>query len=233
LGEIANHFLRQIDFKSAQNVDCFIANSQEVAGRIKKFYRRDSTVIYPPVEIPEVPIGIHSRGGNYYLTGGRLARPKRVDLAIKACTKLKLPLVVFGKEFAGYGDELHRLAGSTIDFVSEITDKAKIKLMVNAKAFIFPADQEDFGITPVEAMSAGCPVIAYRSGGVIESVVEGKTGVFFNEPTVASLIGAIKRFTVMKINFQDCVAQARKFSKARFEKEMLQFVDDHAQKIKN
>lgn len=229
LGEIANHFLRQIDFRSAQNVDYFLANSREVAGRIKKFYRRRAKIIYPPVEIPQVPRLLRPAAGGYFLAGGRLARPKRVDLAVAACTKLKLPLIVFGKEFAGYGQELHKIAGETIEFVGEITDEAKLKLMAGARAFIFPADQEDFGITPIEAMSVGTPVIAYRSGGVMESVIENKTGIFFNKPTVESLIEAIKRFERLKFNPQTCRAQARKFSKERFKKEMLQFVKAHVQ----
>jgi glycosyltransferase involved in cell wall biosynthesis len=233
LGEVANHFLRQIDFKSAQNPDYFIANSQEVAGRIKKFFRREATVIYPPVNFPAIR---YARGASfayslpatrgYFLAGGRLARPKRVDLAVAACTKLKLPLIVFGKEFAGYGEELRKLAGTNIDFVGEVTDEAKFKLMAGAKAFIFPSEDEDFGITPVEAMSVGTPVIAYRSGGVVESVVEGKTGVFFDQPSMDSLIGAIKRFEKLNIKPEDCLVRARKFSRERFKKEMVKFIED-------
>jgi len=232
LGEIANHFLRQVDFKSAQNPDFFIANSQEVASRIEKFYRREAVVIYPPVDVSHSSDSlVHNSGNNskcYFLAGGRLARPKRVDLAVVACTKLKLPLIVFGKTFAGYGDELRKLAGTNVKFVGEITDEAKLKLMVGAKAFIFPADNEDFGITPVEAMSVGAPVIAFRSGGVVESVVEGKTGVFFDEPTVDSLIEAIKKFGKMKFNLDDCLKQAQKFSKEIFKKEMIKFVEKYA-----
>lgn len=229
LAEIANHVLRMVDFESAQNVDFFIANSAEVAGRIKKFYRRDSKVIYPPVDIPKLSGINHSRGEekSYFLVGGRLARPKRVDLAISACKKLNLALKVFGKEFAGYGEELKNLAGPTIEFLGEVTDEEKWKLMRGAKAFIFPAVDEDFGITPVEAQAVGTPVIAYRSGGVVESVLEGKTGVFFEgqgEPLVDSLVSAIKRFEKMKIKPEDCIAQAKKFSKERFKREIKDFV---------
>ena len=135
LGEIANHFLRMTDFESAQNVDYFIANSKEVAGRIQKFYRRDSTVIYPPIDIPHNSYSVIHNSRSYYLAGGRLARPKRIDLAVAACTKLNLPLKVFGKEFAGYGDELRKMArlaakraGPTIEFLGEITEEEKWKL---------------------------------------------------------------------------------------------------------
>jgi len=232
LGETVNHFLRMVDFKSSQNVDYFIANSKEVALRIKKFYRCDSRVIYPPVDIPQVQVDFHPSGGlashpssrGYYLAGGRLARPKRVDLAVAGCTKLHRPLKVFGKEFAGYGEELRKVAGSTIEFLGEVSDKEKFRLMAGAKAFIFPSEFEDFGITPVEAMAVGTPVIALRSGGVQETVIEGKTGIFFNEPTVESLINAIKRFDNLKINPMDCKNQAKKFSKERFKREMLKFV---------
>lgn len=213
-GEIANHFLRIVDFNSAQNVDYFLTNSNEVAARIEKFYRRDSTVIYPPVDMPELKEKI--KKGNYYLAGGRLARPKRVDLAVKACKRLNLPLKIFGKEFAGYGEELRQAAGPTIKFLGEVTDEEKFKLMAGARAFIFPAEEEDFGITPVEAMAMGTPVIAFRSGGVKESVIEGKTGIFFDESSVESLVKAIKKFNQMKFKPEDCREQAKKFSKERF-----------------
>lgn len=229
LGEFVNHFLRMVDFNSSRNVDYFIANSKEVAARIEKFYRRDSTVIYPPVEIPDVSYLGHPRcvlRREYFLAGGRLARPKRIDLAVEVCTKLKLPLKVFGKTFVGYGEELRKMGGPTVEFVGEVTDEAKRLLMAGAKAFIFPSDQEDFGITPVEAMAVGTPVIAFRSGGVIESVIENKTGVFFNEPSVESLIKAIKQFNHLTIDPNDCIKQARQFSKVRFKKEMVKFVED-------
>lgn len=240
LAEIANHFLRMTDFESAQNVDYFIANSKEVAARIEKFYRRDSTVIYPPIEIPTIKSKILNHK-SYFLTGGRLARPKRIDLAVKVCTKLKLPLKVFGKEFAGYGEELRKIAGPTVEFLGEISDEEKFRVMAGAKAFIFPAEFEDFGITPVEAMAVGTPVIARRSGGVKESVIEGKTGIFFppaaperssggrgDEPLFNNLVEAIKKFEKTKINPEDCIAQAKKFSKERFIKEIKAFISLHA-----
>jgi glycosyltransferase involved in cell wall biosynthesis len=224
--EIANHFLRIVDFKSAQNVDFFIANSNEVRGRIEKFYRKDARVIYPPVDIPqeEEISSIKNRG--YYLAGGRLSRAKRPDLAIAACTKLKLPLKVFGRGFAGYGEELRKIAGPTVEFLGEISDEEKFKSMAGARAFIFPAEQEDFGITPVEAMAVGTPVIALRSGGVVESVVEGKTGLFFDEPDINFLIASIKKFEKKKINPADCREQAKRFSKERFKREVRKFVED-------
>lgn len=226
--EIANHFLRIVDFKSAQNVDFFIANSSEVRGRIEKFYRKGAKVIYPPVDIPQEEETPPIKNRGYYLAGGRLAKAKRPDLAIAACTKLKVPLKVFGRGFAGYGAELKKMAGPTVEFLGEISDQEKFKLMAGARAFIFPAEEEDFGITPVEAMAVGTPVIALRSGGVIESVVEGKTGIFFAEPTVSSLIAGIQKFEKSEINPEDCREQAKRFSKERFKKEMTNFVKNYA-----
>ena len=236
MGEVANHFLRIVDSNASDNVDFYIANSKNVARRIKKFYRRDSTVIYPPVDtnIKNQKSNLKS-SRDYYLAGGRLARPKKIDLAIQACTKLGLPLKIFGKEFAGYGDELRKLArldspssarraGPTIEFVGEISDSEKYNLMHNAKAFIFPAEDEDFGITPVEAMACGTPVIAYRSGGVVETVLQGRTGVFFDEPTVESLTAAIKKFEKLKFDSDKIELHAQKFSKERFEKEIREFI---------
>lgn len=224
-GALPMDILKRVDFAAAQRPDFYIANSREVAGRIKKFYDRSSTVIYPPVEI--ITAGRFKKE-KYFLAGGRLARPKRIDLAVRVCTKLNLRLKVFGKDFSGYGRELREAAGPTIEFLGEVSDKEKLKLMSEAKAFIFPAMEEDFGITPVEAMGVGTPVIAYRSGGVVESVVEGKTGIFFDEQTVESLSGAIKKFEKMRFNSEDCVREAKKFSKERFKREMLQFVNQHA-----
>lgn len=224
---VVNHVLRMMDHDAAQNVDLFITNSKETKNRIQKFYRKDATVIYPPVDIPRFTIydlRFKNKKESYYLAGGRLARAKRIDLAVKACRELDLPLKVFGKSFAGYGEELQSIAGPTIEFVGEVTDQEKWELMAGAKAFIFPAEFEDFGIVPVEAMAAGTPVIALKSGGVQESVVEGKTGVFFDEPEVEDLKKAIKRLNNLKIKPEDCRKQAEKFSKERFMKEVRKLV---------
>ena len=160
----------------------------------------------------------------YYLAGGRLARPKHIDLIIKTFSKLKLPLKIFGRGFAGYGLELKSKVNSNIEFLEEVSDEEKFKLMKDAKAFIITAEDEDFGITPVEAMSVGTPVIAYRSGGVLESVIEGKTGLFFDELSIESLTKAIKKFNNLTINAVDCISQAQKFSKERFRKEISAFI---------
>lgn len=225
MGAIPMHFLRILDFKSAQIPKYFIANSIEIKKRIEKFYRRDSMVIYPPVEIPEVSNVKHSRGV-YYLIGGRMSRHKGFDIAIKAFSKLGLPLKVFGGTFASYGiKQFKEFSKDNIEFLGEVSDTEKWKLMSEAKAFIFPSEYEDFGIIPVEAMAVGTPVIALASGGTLETVIDGKTGLFFNERTPESLIEAVKKFERMKFRSEDCITQAKKFSKERFKMEMIQFIN--------
>lgn len=225
LGMISIHFLRITDFKSSQNVDYFIANSENVKKRIQKFYRKDAVVIYPPVVVPQVNTKASKQ--DYYLAGGRLARPKHIDLIVETFSKLNLPLKVFGKEFAGYGEEIKQKAKSNVEFLGEITDEEKYELMKGAKAFVFASEDEDFGITPAEAEALGTPIIAYSSGGTLETVVDGKTGIFFHELTIESLSKAIEKFNKTKFNVEDIKNQGKKFSEERFKKEILEFVKNH------
>ena len=226
LGGFANHFLRLLDYYASRNVDYFIANSNEVASRIKKFYRREATVIYPPVKVRfKSTIQAKREGWRYYLCGGRLARAKGIDIVVRAFAKSGKKLKVFGKGFAGFDEELKSYATSNIEFVGEVTDKEKIALMKGARAFIFASYDEDFGITPVEAMSAGTPVIAYRSGGVQETVIEGETGIFFDENTPKALAEAIAKFEKLELSRSAIIKQAQKFSEDRFSREIGKFVD--------
>ena len=229
LGEIANHFLRLIDFKSAQNVDFFIANSKNVAGRVKKFYRKDSVVIYPPVEMNHESRIRNQEKKDYFLAGGRLARPKNIDLIVKTFVKLGLPLKVFGRSFAGH-DSLFMIHNSNIEFLGEVSDEEKMELMGQAKAFVFAAEDEDFGITPVEAMSVGTPVIAFASGGVLETIIDGKTGVLYRFNDLNHLSEAIHKFEKMKFDRELIIKQAQKFSKERFKSEILEFVSSKLKK---
>lgn len=232
--EIVNHFLRLSDFRYSQNVDQYIANSYTTAARIKKYYRRDSIIINPPVDIPKKNISPFNQGEmskrseteGFFLAGGRLARAKRFDIAIQACNQLGLKLKIFGRDFSNTLEDLKKISASSakdfasaesnIEFIGEVTQQEKAQLYQNAKAFIFSADQEDFGIVPVESMAYGCPVIAYRSGGVTETVVDGKTGVFFDELTPESCVQAIKKFQKLKIKYSDCISRASEFSTAKF-----------------
>lgn len=221
---IVGHFMRMYDYEAAQRVNYFIANSQEVAGRIAKFYRRDSTVIYPPVELLETP---RVQKENYYLIISRIVGGKGLDLAVKTAVKLGIKLKIAGRP-AGYYTEyknLQKLASKGVEFLGYVDDAEMAGLYKGAKAFLALSTDEDFGITPVEANLSGTPVIAFRGGGYIESIVENKTGIFFNESTVESLSTAIKRFEKMKFNSEDCIRQAKKFSKEIFKRQMLQFTD--------
>lgn len=227
------HFYRLFDFKFAQNVDQFIANSRTTAARIQKFYRRDAIVINPPVDLsskaklsnfPRAVMSAKRQRAStenfvskpYYLTGGRLAYAKRYDIAIQACNKLKVSLKVFGRDFAGFEAVLKKISGPTIEFMGEIGNEKRYDLMSRAKAFIFCSDNEDFGIVPVEAMTAGCPVIAYRSGGTTETVIDGQTGILFDELTPESCTAAIQKLDKLKIDPQTCISRASEFSKEKF-----------------
>ena len=221
-GRLVNKNLQKYDFERAQKVDYFIANSQEVASRIAKFYCRESTIIYPPVEIKPKE---NLKKENYYLTGGRLTATKNFDLIIKTFNKLGLNLIVYGD--GPQRDYLKSLAKENVKLVGEVTDEEITKLYETSKGYVVAQKDEDFGITPVEAMGQGTPVIAYKGGGYMESVVEGKTGIFFDELTVDSLSNTIKHFSDsnhQSITGENCIAQAKKFSKERFKKEIKEFV---------
>ncbi len=231
---VINPFLRKYDYATAQKVDYLIANSKTTAERIKKFYKRDAEVIYPPVDVSSIKYQVSSNKINvtrdtlthdtYYLSVGRLNYAKRVDLAILACNELKLPLKIVGvgKEL----DYLKSIANTTIEFLGQVNDQELDRLYKGAKALIFCALEEDFGIVPVEAMARGVPVIALKQGGVRETVIDGKTGVFFDKPDINSLITAIKQFNNLTIKQSACISQAKKFSKAIFKEKMKKFVEE-------
>jgi glycosyltransferase involved in cell wall biosynthesis len=235
-----DNWLRVWDFETAQRPDFIVANSQEVAKRIKKFWRREAKVIYPSVDLSIITPSATSQvccvattglstcevagdGGDYFLVVSRLSAYKNVDIAIEACNKLQLPLAVVG---TGREEErLKKLAGPTVKFLKNLPDAELVEIYQNCRALIHSASDEDFGIAPVEAMSFGKPVIALRSGGVTETVVGGKTGIFFDEPTVESLVGGIKGLKDLKSIKENCVEQAKKFSKERFQEEFREFVE--------
>lgn len=221
-GEIANHFLRLTDFETSQRPDILIANSKEVQNRIKKFYRRDCVLIYPPVDLEEFR-AVKKSGGKYFLSLNRLVRGKGTEVAIIACSQLNLPLKV-----AGNGPERKRLQGlakKSVEFLGEVSDQDRVDLLAGAKALIVASEDEDFGITAVEAQAAGTPVIAVRAGGYLETVKEGETGVFFNEATAASLMATLDSFDEGKFKTEDCRQTAEKFSQERFKKEVLDLIN--------
>lgn len=225
---VVGHFMRLYDWYAAQRVDHFIANSDNVARRIQKFYRRESTVIYPPVDLPTSKLV--TKKEDYYLVISRIVGGKGLDLAVKAAVMLGLHLKIAGKA-AGYASEYQKLVDLSkqtgthkIEFLGYQSDNQLQHLYAHAKAFFALASDEDFGITPVESMMHGTPVIAFRGGGYIESVVENKTGVFFEEQSVQSLVEAIKVFEKKKFDAKEIAKYAQKFSKERFQEEVEEFV---------
>ena len=214
------HRLRLWDKMSADRVDHFIANSRTVQSRISKYYRRDSEVIYPPVNTdafsPTTDIG------DYFGADVRLVTYKRLDLIVSAFNRLRYPLKIFGS-----GPELTRLrkmAKPNITFLGRITDSAKSELLSRARAFIHP-QLEDFGITPVEAMAAGRPVIAYANGGATETVIPGETGVFFPEQSWESLLDTVLHFNHTAWDSTKIREQAQKFNQESFKMSVRQFVE--------
>ncbi len=222
LAHIMNHFLRIVDFNTAQNVDVFIANSEEVRSRIKKFYRRSAQVIYPPVVVSSLTASSVSPAQSYYLTGGRLARAKGTDVVIRAFNKNGKKLKIFGKGFAGFEEELKVLSKNNIEFVGEVSNEEKFSLMTHAQAFIFSSFDEDFGITPVESMMLGTPVIAFKSGGVQETVREGVSGIFYEENSPEKLNETIEKFESpiwqKKLRKTSMQQVTRRFSLEEFQK---------------
>jgi glycosyltransferase involved in cell wall biosynthesis len=225
LGTLINHYMRVIDVKIAQRVGIFIANSQETARRIQKFYQRDSVLIYPPVVIPSKPPTPKLTTGEYYLYVNRLALAKHPELAVQVATELHLPLKVVGT--GAMLADLKAMAGPTVEFLEAVSDEQLHELYADAKALWYPVEDEDFGIVPVEAMGHGVPVIAHRSGGPQETIIENKTGVFFDELSVVGLTQAIKQFEKKKFNKTTIYEHAQKFSVQAFKKQILQLVEHH------
>jgi glycosyltransferase involved in cell wall biosynthesis len=222
-------WLRHWDRAAAQRVGRFIAISTEVQQRIAKFYGRESVVIYPPVDTARFAPGLNGthppRRGGYYLSLGRLIPYKRVDLAVKACSALKLPLVV-----AGDGRDrarLERLAGPTVKFVGRVPDADLPELLAGARAFIFPG-LEDFGITPVQALAAGRPVIALAGGGALDIVQDGANGVLFPRPEVDDLCAAIERLDHLNFDPPAVRRSAERFDGKKFGEQLRAFVAEAA-----
>ncbi len=225
------NYIRIWDKAAADRVDVFIANSRCVQARIKKYYRRSSVVIYPPVDVDKGYIS--DKIEDYFLIGGRLAPYKRFDIAIKAFKQLNLKLKIFGDGVDA--KRLRQLAGNSpnIEFLGRVDDKTKFDLYAHCQAFINP-QEEDFGITAVEAMACGRPVIAYRRGGATETVKEGVTGLFFDFQNSAALAQAVKNFQVQakKFNPETIKAHSQQFSRQRFKDQIAGFAEKKYQEFK-
>lgn len=212
--------MRMWDFAAAQRVDKFIANSEYVKARIEKYYRQPAEVVNPPIDTSRFSVYEGKRDG--FVVVSRLIPYKRVDLAVQACTQLGLKLTVIGD--GSELDKLKDIAGSTVHFAGRLTDEEVAEALGRAQAFLFTAE-EDFGLTPLEAMACGTPVIAYGKGGATETVVAGKTGEFFAEQTVQSLVAVLRDFDASKYRSAEIRQHAEGFDQAVFIKKIHKFID--------
>jgi glycosyltransferase involved in cell wall biosynthesis len=213
--------LRLWDLAGAARGDAWLANSQTTAARLRKFYRVDPTVIYPPVDVSAAAEPRKPRD-DVYVTLSTLTEYKRVDLAVRAFTESGRRLVVVG-EGPDRG-RLERMAGATVSFAGHVSDSAKRDYLASARALIFPSE-EDFGMAAVEALSSGTPVVAYSRGGITESVEDGRTGVLFGEQTTSALNDAVERLERSPFDSVDLVKAARRFAAPRFRAELRTFVE--------
>jgi len=213
--------LRREDLAGASGPDVFVANSQHVAARIERYYGRSAEVVHPPVDVERF-LGIARAPGDYYLAYGRVVPYKHVDLSVDACARLGRHLVVAGDGRALAAVRAH--AGAGASFRGKVSAAELDELLAGARALLF-AGEEDFGIVPVEAQAAGVPVIAYAVGGAAETVVDGRTGVLFDEQSVDGLAAAIERFEGLKLDERDVRENARRFSRERFREQMASVIE--------
>ncbi len=222
LAKIILHRIRMWDCRTANGVDEFIAISNYIARRIEKTYRRPSKVIYPPVDTDAFKLKIEKE--DFYLTVSRMVPYKRVDLIVEAFSRMpdkKLVVIGDGPDFR----KVRQKAGANVELLGFRELETVRDYMQRARAFVFAA-REDFGIVPVEAQSCGTPVIAYGRGGALETVIEGKTGIFFNEQNPDCIIDAVNRFEKMRnrLDPREIQSNAQRFSIKRFESEFRQFM---------
>ena len=247
---IVGHFMRIYDFKSAQTVNKWIANSKNVQARIEKFYRRDSVVIYPPVDVEEIiketrrlrpkddqPLAEKNlKRQDYFLIVSRLVGAKGLEEAAKAfaescpkdgqplADKFKLKIVGEAHGFADVEKKLKKLSGGNVELLGRVSDDKLYQLYGKAKGFIALAREEDFGMTVVEAQAAGTPVIAFNGGGFKESVIDGKTGILINDTDERTLERAIRRFNKIKWDKEKLQQNAKRFNKERFIRQLRKYI---------
>ena len=223
--------LKRWDLISSKRVDYFIANSRLTADRIEKIYKRKATVIYPPVRCSEFIVNDSSKKDSFLIVS-RIVPYKRIDLAVQACTKLSLPLVIIGE--GRDRARLEALAGPTVHFLGRASDADRARYMSHCRAFLFPG-REDFGIAPVQAQAAGRPVIAYAAGGALDTVIEGETGTLFHQPAEEALIEALLHFDQRDYDPVIIRRNAERFDTAVFRRKLRQLIpqvlakraDDH------
>jgi len=222
------NYLRLWDKISSDRPDAYIANSRFVASRIKKYYDKESTVINPPVSSDNFKISDKIK--DYYLIVGRALPYKRFDIVIAAFNELGLPLKIIGK--GPEIEKLKKMAQKNIEFLGYLDDQKTSEYYSRCKALIFPSE-EDFGITPLEAMASGRPVIAYEGGGAVETVINDETGIFFREQSSASVMEAVKRFDQKKFNPEKVRRHALEFDQNIFKKKMNDFINKEYENFKN
>lgn len=212
--------LRNWDKDSTNRVDYFIANSKTVQGRIQKYYDRESHIIHPPVDVSNFYVS--PEVGDYFLAGGRIAAYKRFDLIIQVFNRLGYKLKIFGTG-PSWWDDIKNSAKSNIEFLGRVSDEEKYELYSKAKAYIHP-QVEDFGITPIESMASGRPVIAYNRGGAVETVLQGETGVLFKPQSWEALLDAVLNFDETAWDSQAIRDHAMQYDAKRFEQEVKAFI---------
>lgn len=223
--EIANHILRMVDFVFAQKPTVFVANSKNVAKRIRKFYRRRAEVVYPPIEIPEkIRTG---RRKDFFLIVSRIVGSKNIELAVAAANRYGFRLKVAGRPIGKSGEEIVKMIkGPTVEYLGEVSQGEKFRLFSQAKGFLALESEADFGMSTIEPQAFGMPVIALRAGGYLETVVEGKTGIFFDQLTEESLWGAMQKFNLMKWDEKEIQKFASRFSKEKFRQAMIKLINE-------
>ncbi|MDA3815204.1 MAG: glycosyltransferase [Patescibacteria group bacterium] len=217
------NYIRNWDYIATSSVDSFIANSNFVNGRIKKYYNRSAKTIHPPVEVDNFYISPEDQLGDYFLMVGRMMKYKKMDTVIEAFNKLGLPLKIVsrGPEFKN----LKKIAGNNIEFTGRVSEKKLQEIYSKAQAFIFP-QEEDFGIVAIEALASGRPIIAFRSGDIVEHIEEGRSGLFFDNQNKEDIIKAVKKFQKIKFNSNFIRSSALKFNKKYFKNKIKGFVEE-------
>jgi glycosyltransferase involved in cell wall biosynthesis len=219
--------LKRWDLQAAKSPDYMIANSTHTQAMIKKYYKRYSTVIFPPVELDRFKLPARAPLRHGFVVAGRQTPYKRIDLAIEACNELKIPLIVIGD--GPENKRLRKLADRNTTFLTSVGDHEMANHFQSALGYIFPG-VDDFGIVAVEAMAAGTPVIAYRKGGALDYVIDGKTGLFFDKQDVRSLVKALEIATTKSFKYDAIAEHAEQFSVKSFARNMKSFVSEKAKK---